>query len=84
MVVAEPESKGKRKARGEAGGGAKKGKRSHMASPVPGGPVAGADVRMDRWPPATDADGRPLQEQVNYTDLPLCMQALHALLMWCM
>lgn len=57
------EPKGKRKARGEGGGGRGR-KRSHMASRLPGDPVVGADVRLDSWPPSTDADGRVLEEQV--------------------
>ena len=42
-----------------------------MASPLPGGPVAGADVRLDCWPPSTDADGRVLEEQVPSPGTPL-------------
>lgn len=77
------EQKGKRKARSDRGAdsGARGRKRSHMASPLPGGPVAGADVRLDRWPPSTDADGRELEDQVGstLTFASSCILTFHSL-----
>lgn len=62
-----------------------------MASPLPGGPVAGADVRLDRWPPSTDADGRELEDQVGstltfapcYILIPIGFVTITSVLLYC-